>query len=242
MHPTLAHDLETLLDIASAAQAIALEFLRNVEAVPPARTPSKAPDAIAATDASVGIGAEGALDLFRTQWLPHLAGSAGPRTPASLVGDWLTSTVDQNPTSNWDSEAPSLERETVSSLANWFRLPSHTACPTLCRARSALEHLQRDVHAGPWPVMRSRRSELAGREAIDVDALDAALTEACHGTSCIVVASAGTVNTGDFDDLVDISRLKKKHLFWLHVDGTFGAGLDPRARMDETDSVCNRLP
>ncbi|RQM12634.1 hypothetical protein B5M09_003277 [Aphanomyces astaci] len=205
MHPTLAHDLETLLDIASAAQAIALEFLRNVEAVPPARTPSKAPDAIAATDASVGIGAEGALDLFRTQWLPHLAGSAGPRPPASLVGDWLTSTVDQNPTSNWDSEAPSLERETVSSLANWFRLPSHTA-------------------------------------SIDVDALDAALTEACHGTSCIVVASAGTVNTGDFDDLVDISRLKKKHLFWLHVDGTFGAGLDPRARMDETDSVCNRLP
>ncbi|RHZ40827.1 hypothetical protein DYB28_012493 [Aphanomyces astaci] len=243
MHPTLAHDLETLLDIASAAQAIALEFLRNVEAVPPARTPSKAPDAIAATDASVGIGAEGALDLFRTQWLPHLAGSAGPRTPASLVGDWLTSTVDQNPTSNWDSEAPSLERETVASLAKWFRLPSHTGSFVtgatmsnfvgLAIAREGVGR-QRGVQVitdgvaalgpvcifagSPHSSIYNATSMLglgrscvrvvpASREAIDVDALDAALTEACHGTSCIVVASAGTINTGDFDDFQGSRRM-----------------------------------
>ncbi|RHY89384.1 hypothetical protein DYB35_001845 [Aphanomyces astaci] len=212
MHPTLAHDLETLLDIASAAQAIALDFLRNVEAVPPARTPSMAPDAIAAPDASVGIGAEGALDPF-----PH-AMAATPRwqrcTPASLVGDWLTSTVDQNPTSNWDSEAPSLERETVASLAKWFRLPSHTGSFVTGATMSNFVGLAiaRESCVRVVPT-------LASREAIDVDALDAALTEACHGTS-----------------------LKKKHSFWLHVDGAFAAldlTLAPLVEgMDEADSVC----
>ncbi|RHX96733.1 hypothetical protein DYB36_008456, partial [Aphanomyces astaci] len=124
MHPTLAHDLETLLDIASAAQAIALEFLRNVEAVPPARTPPMPLQRPTRVSAS---GPRGRLTFSaRNGCHTSLAALVLGTTPASLVGDWLTSTVDQNPTRNWDSEAPSLERETVASLAKWFRLPSHT--------------------------------------------------------------------------------------------------------------------
>ncbi|HYO71289.1 MAG TPA: pyridoxal-dependent decarboxylase [Archangium sp.] len=62
---------------------------------------------------------------------------------------------------------------------------------------------------------------LPGREAMDVDALQARL-EALAGDPCIVVASAGTVNTGDYDDLEGIAALKQKHPFWFHVDGAFG--------------------
>lgn len=63
---------------------------------------------------------------------------------------------------------------------------------------------------------------LVGREAIDTDALSAAMA-ACNTPGKIVVASAGTVNTGDFDDLKRVADICKSHNAWLHVDGAFGA-------------------
>ena len=65
-----------------------------------------------------------------------------------------------------------------------------------------------------------RVGTLAGREAIDLQKLEQYLAGE-HGP-VIVVANAGTVNTGDFDDLGGILALKNKYNFWLHVDGAFG--------------------
>ncbi|MET3228229.1 UNVERIFIED_ORG: glutamate/tyrosine decarboxylase-like PLP-dependent enzyme [Burkholderia sp. 1263] len=85
---------------------------------------------------------------------------------------------------------------------------------------------------------------LAGREAIDLVALEAALAES-EGVPVIVVASAGTVNTVDFDDLQAIHALKARYPFWLHVDAAFGAfaALAPAyaplvAGLDAADSIC----
>lgn len=87
---------------------------------------------------------------------------------------------------------------------------------------------------------------LPAREAIDVEALRAALetVEAEGAGPAIVVANAGTVNTCDFDDLRAIAALKERHSFWLHVDGAFGAlaAASPRYRalldgLEAADSV-----
>jgi glutamate/tyrosine decarboxylase-like PLP-dependent enzyme len=62
---------------------------------------------------------------------------------------------------------------------------------------------------------------LPGRTTLDVAALHQALADAGDAPS-VVVASAGEVNTGDFDDLDAIATLCDTHNAWLHVDGAFG--------------------
>lgn len=66
----------------------------------------------------------------------------------------------------------------------------------------------------------TRVQTLYAREAVDIAKLEAVLAEVEEPV--VVVANAGTVNTGDFDDLAAIGSLKSKYRFWLHVDGAFG--------------------
>ena len=66
-----------------------------------------------------------------------------------------------------------------------------------------------------------------GRESMDLAALESLLVGASRPS--VVVASAGTVDTGDFDDFRALADLKRRYGFWLHVDGAFGgfASLSP---------------
>lgn len=65
---------------------------------------------------------------------------------------------------------------------------------------------------------------LAGRTAVSPDALGEALRAHRNAGAgpAIVVANAGEVNTGDFDDLEAIAQLCREHDAWLHVDAAFG--------------------
>ncbi|NGM86583.1 aspartate aminotransferase family protein [Parapusillimonas sp. SGNA-6] len=239
-----------------------------------------------------GSGFAAALADFQSRWAPGFSASAGPRylgfvtggaTPASLAGDWLTSTFDQNPTSALDSSAPHLERETVGWLRALLGLPAEfegafvtgatmSNFVGLAIAREWVGE-QRGLQVsgvglaalGPVKVFSgaphssiykalsmlgmgrqavTRIPVMAGREAVDVSALEAALKEG-EGEAAIVVANAGTVNTVDFDDIAAIAELKTRYRFWLHVDGAFGAfaALSPDyahwvAGMELADSVC----
>lgn len=84
-------------------------------------------------------------------------------------------------------------------------------------------------------------SDAAGR--LDVDALGAAL-EGLGGQPAILIATAGDVNTGDFDPLAQVAGLADSHNAWMHVDGAFGlfAAVSPVTRhlvdgIDRADSV-----
>jgi glutamate/tyrosine decarboxylase-like PLP-dependent enzyme len=84
---------------------------------------------------------------------------------------------------------------------------------------------------------------LPEREAIDVIELERYLSHLENKPS-IVVANFGTVNSGDFDDLTEIVKLKEKYSFWLHVDAAFGgfAACSPKLKplvegLDAADSI-----
>lgn len=60
------------------------------------------------------------------------------------------------------------------------------------------------------------------REAMDTDDLAQKLQEN-RDFPIIVISSAGTVNTGDFDHFEQIAALQHTHNFFWHIDAAFGA-------------------
>ena len=83
----------------------------------------------------LGIGGINALKLFNKRFEEIIIGSSGPRylgyvtggsTPASIVGDWLTSVYDQNTqsTKGQGDISAIIELETIKLLIDLFNLPN----------------------------------------------------------------------------------------------------------------------
>jgi glutamate/tyrosine decarboxylase-like PLP-dependent enzyme len=129
VHPTLAADLAELPAVLEAARRSAEHVLAGLDTRPAAHATEPTGQPHALPDG--GNGAQDALGRFLEHWEPGFSGSAGPRflgfvtggtTPAALVGDWLTSALDQNVHGAAGSSAARLERETVGWLRELFGL------------------------------------------------------------------------------------------------------------------------
>jgi glutamate/tyrosine decarboxylase-like PLP-dependent enzyme len=76
-------------------------------------------------------------------------------------------------------------------------------------------------------TIRVHAADETGR--LDLEGMETAL--AALDAPSVLVASAGEVNTGDFDPIEEMADLARRYGAWLHVDGAFGlfAALSPRS-------------
>ncbi|WP_328401904.1 pyridoxal phosphate-dependent decarboxylase family protein [Nocardia sp. NBC_00403] len=132
MDQKLADDLAELPALLEIVRHAAEQVLTGIAERPVALPQDPVP---AAPLPERGFGLRQALSEFQHRWEPNFSGSAGPRylgfvtggaTPASIAGDWLTSTFDQNVMSGGDSTAIDLEQETVGWIGQLFGLTQHT--------------------------------------------------------------------------------------------------------------------
>jgi len=133
MYKGLQAERDDLAQILALARDYSLQHLQSLDEQPAARKPAQS---IPVKLSQAGVGFTETLNQFKARWAAQLTGSAGPRylgfitggaTPASVVGDWLTSVFDQNPMNSLDGGGQQLERETLAWLRDLFGLPDSFA-------------------------------------------------------------------------------------------------------------------
>lgn len=243
-------DYKTALAVAHRLAADHLDGIRAQRVahsqVPQAPRP---PDGIG-FDAAMALVAERIVPWLSASPGPRYLGYVtGGATPEAVAADWLVSAWDQNVSNAAGSIAADVERQTVDAFRDVFGLANSmhgqfvsgaTAANLVCIA-TAREWAARQSPLPPTVFAGSAHSSilkamsitgigrsrlhavatLPGRTAVDPVALEQALSAHTTGPA-VVVASAGEVNTGDFDDLVRVAELCKRFGAWLHVDGAFG--------------------
>lgn len=121
MSSSISEDLAGLPELLTQAQSLALKYLDSLSEHPVGwiSTPLGNLD-LALSE--LGLGTLETLKKFEQDILPNLSGSSGSRywgfviggsTPASLVGEWLTSAIDQNVMFSGDSISTCLSSKSV---------------------------------------------------------------------------------------------------------------------------------
>lgn len=267
MNPTLRQDLKDIEKILEKVKQQGIDFLNAIDDVPTSTVNT------IATHRDLndsGMGALYALEEFNQHLAPLMVSQTGPRywgfvtggaTPASIVGDWLTTIYDPNAQSTKAQGGVSalIEIETINLLLQLFDLPksfmggfvtgatmSNFTCLAVARqwfgkqtgkdfAKNGITTPINILTATPHSSSIKCLSMLGigsqnfikiktiegNREAIDIADLEQNI-RSLNGQPFILISSAGTVNTADFDDFNAITKLKNKYNFWWHIDAAFG--------------------
>ena len=117
------------------------------------------------------------------------------------------------------------------SLANFsatvaarHRLGERFADGTIYTSTQAHHSVARAAILAGFPAGQVRAAAVDERQRVRVDRVAAAIAEdrAAGRRPCLIVASAGTTNTGAVDDLEALADLAAREQVWLHVDGAYG--------------------
>lgn len=128
MHPLLEKDKLNISELLNQTVKVAEKHFQQIDTIPPGRF---IPDIEKQSLPVKGMGALGALEYFEKHYADKVASTAGAHyygfvtggsTPASVIGDWLVSTYDQNACGSNDSIAPQLEHQTIHFLKQLFGL------------------------------------------------------------------------------------------------------------------------
>lgn len=267
MNPILQQDLNDIESILEVVKQQGIDFLHSMDNVPTSTKNS------ITTDRNLndsGLGALSVLEEFNQRLAPLIVSQAGPRywgfvtggvTPASIVGDWLTTIYDPNAqaTNAQGGVSALIEIETINLLLQLLDLPksflggfvtgatmSNFTCLAVSRqwfgnqlgkdfAKNGISEPINILTATPHSSSVKCLAMLGigsqnftkiktiegNREAIDISDLEKNI-ESLNGKPFILISSAGTVNTADFDDFNAITKLKEKYNFWWHIDAAFG--------------------
>lgn len=267
MNSILQNDLNDFENILDKTKQHGIDFLNNLENIP---TSNKNSIDVTRELNELGLGSISALKEFNERLAPLMVASAGPRywgfvtggsTPASIVGDWLTSVYDQNTQAIKAQGGVSalIEFETINLLLQLLQLPdsflggfvtgatmSNFTSLGVARqwfgkqfgkdfAKNGISEPINILTATPHSSSIKSLAMLGigsnnyttiktiegNREAIDIVDLEKNI-QTLNGKPFILISSAGTVNTADFDDFKAISKLKGKYNFWWHIDAAFG--------------------
>lgn len=130
MYDHLTSDTDRMPHLLEQTRTAAIAYLQTINEQPPA--------ADFTINGSIelpheGLGAEQTLQTFMDHFGKHMPAANGPRywgfvtggtTPASVMGDWLTSAYDLNLADASNSPGPSIEREAIALLRELWGIPS----------------------------------------------------------------------------------------------------------------------
>ncbi len=140
----------------------------------------------------------------------------------------------------------SIANLTAVIAARADRLPEDFLKGTLYTSSQTHHSVEKAAALAGFPARNVRAVEVDGRQRIRMDLLARAIAQdrAAGLMPFLLVANAGTTNTGAVDDLEAAADLAAREGLWLHVDAAYGGffvltrqGREALRGMDRADSI-----
>lgn len=200
----------------------------------------------------------------------YFARVAGPSSFAAVLGEWLATGFNAMAASWGGGSGPAMvELVVIEWLRQLIGLPAGTEgvlmsggslanLTAFLTARSELgqgvayftdqthSSLVRDLRALGWPEHDLHQLDSDDQFQMPITALQQAIAadKQAGKRPMIVIATAGTTNTGSVDPLPEIAELCTAENMWFHIDGAYGgpAAITPQGRqyltgLERADSV-----